>query len=370
MLTRPDAPTPQVPGGGGDERGLLTTNGRWRPRVLGDFMTSKPRWASHGLWFILLLGALVAGLPRSTAAAEGAPYRQALDEAWWTGPLLASGASTLPRGRMLIEPYLYDSKPYGRIDSKGERHDTPDEDNWGSQTYLLYGVTDTFTAGLIPRFGYRRAAGRSSSGVRLGDLTLQGQFRLTQYREGGRTPTLSLVLQETLPVGRHDRLDDRPNDGFGSGAYATTLGVNSQTYFWTPNGRILRTRLNLAYTRSADARVRDMSVYGTPAGFAGEARPGDSFNIDLAFEYSITRQWVAAMDIGYQRDASTQVLGTRADGTAFERRSPVSQALILAPAIEYNISGSVGVIMGARIIPAGRNTTASVTPVIAINYVL
>jgi hypothetical protein len=26
--------------------------------------------------------------------------------------------------------------------------------------------------------------------------------------------------------------------------------------------------------------------------------------VDLAFEYSITRQWVAAMDIGYQRDAS------------------------------------------------------------------
>jgi hypothetical protein len=317
--------------------------------------------------FGLMVAALLAG---PAAASDTPPARQALDDAWWTGPLLASGASTLPKGRALIEPYLYDAKPYGVLDGKGKRHPAPDADTFGSQTYLLYGVTDTFTAGLIPRFGYRRADGRSSSSVQLGDLTVQGQYRLSQYKEGGRVPTVSLMLQETLPTGRHDRLDNRPNDGFGSGAYATTLGLNSQTYFWTPNGRILRTRLNLAYTVSGQAKLRDMSVYGTPTGFSGRAKPGDSFNVDLAFEYSLTRRWVAALDIAWQRDAATRVSGVDAAGAAYERRAPVSQALILAPAIEYNISPALGVIAGARIIPAGRNTTASVTPVIAVNYVL
>jgi hypothetical protein len=333
-------------------------------------MRSNPRQAGRSAWLTALLAALIGATALPAHASDATPGRQALDEAWWTGPLLASGASTLPKGHMLIEPYLYDAKPYGVLDDKGKRHSAPGADNWGSQTYLLYGVTDTFTAGLIPRFGYRRAGGRSSSGVQVGDLTVQGQVRLTQYKAGGRTPTISLVLQETLPIGRHDQLDGRANDGFGSGAYATTLGLNSQTYFWTPNGRILRTRLNLAYTRSGHAKVRDTSVYGTPTGFSGRAEPGDSFNVDLAFEYSITRQWVAAMDIGYQRDASTRVSGLDGAGVAFDRRSPVSQALILAPAVEYNFSPALGVIAGARIIPAGRNTTASVTPVIAVNYVL
>uniref|UniRef100_B0SWY7 Transporter n=1 Tax=Caulobacter sp. (strain K31) TaxID=366602 RepID=B0SWY7_CAUSK len=325
-------------------------------------MTSRTRTASLGLTLI----ALLAG----PAAAADAPPRQAMTDAWWTGPLLASGASTLPKGHALIEPYLYDAKPYGRIDDKGKRHPAPDADTFGSLTYLLYGVTDTFTACLIPRFGYSRAGGRSSSGVQLGDLTVQGQYRLSQYKPGGRTPTLSLMLQETLPTGRHDKLDKRLNDGFGSGAYATTLGLNSQTYFWTPNGRILRTRLNVAYTRSGHADVEGMSVYGTPSGFSGQAKPGDSFNVDLAFEYSLTRQWVAALDLAYQRNASTRVSGVDGAGAAYARSSPVSQALILAPAVEYNISPALGVIAGARIIPAGRNTTASVTPVIAVNYVL
>jgi hypothetical protein len=76
------------------------------------------------------------------------------------------------------------------------------------------------------------------------------------------------------------------------------------------------------------------------------------------------------MDIAYQRDAATTVSGVDGAGAAYDRRSPVSQALILAPAVEYNFSPVLGVIAGARIIPAGRNTTASVTPVIAVNYVL
>lgn len=315
-----------------------------------------------------LIAAAAWALAVPAFASPEAPQRQGLDEAWWTGPLLASGASTLPKGHILFEPYLYDAKPYGSFDANGKRHSAPDADNIGSSAYMLYGVTDTLTAGFIPHLGYKRAGGRWSQGLGIGDLTVQAQYRLTQYKEGGRVPTISVMLQENLPIGRHDGLDDRPNDGFGSGVYATTVGVNSQYYFWTPNGRILRTRLNFAYTRSDNAKVRGMSVYGTPTGFTGKAQPGDSFLVNLAFEYSITRNWVAAMDLAWQRDESTKVTGMLG-GTSFERRYPVSKALILAPAVEYNFNSQVGVIVGARIVPAGRNTTASVTPAIAVNYV-
>lgn len=312
----------------------------------------------------LLGAALFAVAPPALADVQ----RQSLDEAWWTGPLLASGAATLPQGHILVEPYLYDAKPYGRFDADGKRRSAPDEDNVGSSSYLLYGVTDTLTAGFIPHIGYRRAGGRWSQGLGIGDVTAQAQYRLLKYEEGGRVPTVSLMLQENLPIGRHDGLDDRPNDGFGSGAFATTVGVNSQYYFWTPNGRILRTRLNVAYTRSDNAKVRGASVYGTPRGFSGKAQPGDSFLVNAAFEYSLTRNWVAAMDVAWQRDASTKITG-RLSGADFERRYPVGKALILAPAVEYNFNSSVGVIVGARVVPAGRNVTASVTPAIAVNWV-
>lgn len=314
----------------------------------------------------LTVTAFCALAPAAHATPE--PQRQSLDDAWWTGPLLASGASTLPKGHILFEPYLYDAKPYGSFDADGRRRSAPDADNLGSSAYMLYGVTDTLTAGFIPHLGYRRAGGRWSQGLGIGDLTAQAQYRLLKYEEGRHVPTVSVMIQENLPIGRHDRLDDRPNDGFGGGAYATTVGINSQYVWWAPNGRIIRTRLNAQYTRSDTAKVRGASVYGTSKGFAGKAQPGDSILVDLAFEYSLTRNWVAAMDIGWQRDDATKVTG-RLDGAAFERRYPVSKALILAPAVEYNFSSTVGVIVGARIVPAGRNTTASVTPAVAVNWV-
>ncbi len=325
-------------------------------------------------WRGPLAAALMLLAAASPAAAQAPPpARQALEDAWWTGSLSAPSAATLPAGHMVIEPYLIDSRPYGRFDSHGTRGDVPREDDFGSLIIMNYGLTDRFTVGAIPHFGYRRPAqGRGSSGIGLGDLTLQAQYRLTQWRPGSLVPTLSVNLGESLPLGEHDRLGDRPADGFGSGAYATIASLYAQTYAWTPNGRILRTRLDLAYTISDRARLKDVSVYGTPQGFRGHADTGDGFNIDLAFEYSLTRNWVLALDLGYERDGAVQVSGRLPAGAAaldLQTRAPASRAFIVIPAVEYNFSPTVGVIVGAKIVPAGRNTTATVIPAIAFNYV-
>src|SRR5262249_16104188 len=114
--------------------------------------------------------------------------------------------------------------------------------------------------------------------------------------EGHWVPTTSVAVQETFPTGRYDRLGDRPSAGLGSGAYVTTLALSSQTYFWPPNGRILRMRLNVSQSFPGTVSVDDASVYGTVAGFRGQATPGRSLFLDAAWEYSLTRRWVLALD--------------------------------------------------------------------------
>lgn len=44
------------------------------------------------------------------------------------------------------------------------------------------------------------------------------------------------------------------------------------------------------------------------------------------------------------------------------------RSVVPGPAVKYDFSPNVGVIVGARFI-RGRNTTDSVTPVVALNYV-
>jgi len=305
--------------------------------------------------------ARTAGDP--TALAETAPpsppLRQSLDDAWWTGPMLANSAATLPRGHFLIEPYLYDAS-------------SPHADGFGSLTYMLYGLTDRLTVGLIPVLGYNRMDGAGdSSGIGLGDVSVQAQYRLTEFHEGSSLPTISLQLQQTLPSGKYDQLGSRPGDGLGSGATTTTLQLNTQTYFWLANGRILRMRLNVAQSVSGNTHVEDVSVYGTPNGFRGHARPGNSLLVNAAWEYSLSRRWVLAFDLTWRRNHGTRVDGVVLPGygDAYIRRSTgSSEAFGFAPAIEYSWRANLGVLFGTRVI-TGYHTPTTITPAIAINYV-
>jgi hypothetical protein len=312
-------------------------------------------------WICALLALLASG----SSYAENTTNRQTMEDAWWTGPLLAASASTLPQGHFLVEPYLFDVITYGRHDADGHRLSAPHENDFGSQSYVLYGVTDRISAGVIPRFGYEKTTGGpSSTGLQVGDLTLQAQYRLTQFHAGSWVPTLSFVVGETLPTGKYDRLDQHPGDGFGAGAYTTLLSLYSQEYFWLGNGRILRTRLDLSYGLSSQVGLRGVSVYGTGTGFTGYAQPGDTFTADVSWEYSVTRNWVLALDVVYERDASTTVTGN-----SLRASSGMSRSVAFAPALEYNFNPRIGLIAGARVIPIGRNTGISVTPVAAINMV-
>lgn len=312
---------------------------------------------------------VLCALPALAAIAPAAAVElQSREDAWWTGPMLAASGATLPQGHALVEPYLFNIVTNARFDADGNRHAVATENDLGSLTYMLYGLTDRVTVGMIPRFFYNMPpVGANSSGVGVGDLTLQAGYGLTQFTDAHHIPSISLVLDETLPTGRYDRLD-RPSNGFGAGAYTTGFSVYSQQYFWMPNGRILRGRLDLTYAVSSSVSLAEQSVYGTPAGFHGHAAPGDSATIDASAEYSLTREWVLALDVVYQHNDSTHLHGSQPGGEV-SAESGSSYSLGFAPAIEYNWSARAGVLLGVRIIQIGRNTSASITPAVAINLV-
>ena len=280
--------------------------------------------------------------------------REAMGDAWWTGPILANSANTLPRGHWLVEPYVYDVIG-------------PHTHAFGSRAYVEYGLFNRFTVGMIPIVGYTKVGnGTSSSGIQFGDATFSAQYRLTTFREGHWLPTTAINIQQSFPTARYDQLGTRPSDGMGSGTYGTTIALNSQTFFWMPNGRILRMRLDLAETFSSATAVKDVSVYGTTTGFRGHADPGRSQTVDAAWEYSMTRNWVLALDGFYDHSGNTRVLGTQS-GKPVSFDSGSSWGYGFAPAVEYNLSGNVGVIFGARVRTPGQNTNFTVAPVMAIN---
>lgn len=334
--------------------------------------------AIQGTVAMLAMLETTIGLAEAVEVSPPSPVvRQSLDDAWWTGPMLANTAATAAPGHFLIEPYLYDVIGEGRYDGAGARRGGAHANGFGSQTYVVYGLADRLAVGVIPAAGFNTVSGSpGSAGPGLGDASLLVQYGLTRFHAGSWMPATAVNVQETFPTGRYDRLGDRPSDGFGSGAYTTALSFYSQTYFWLPNGRILRMRFNVSQAFSSNVHVEDASVYGTAAGFRGSARPGSSFSVDAAWEYSMTRSWVLASDVFYRRGGNTRLTGTNlldANGVqnapGIQLSSGTSDTFGVAPAIEYSWTARLGVLLGARVVAAGRNTAATITPALAINYV-
>lgn len=322
-------------------------------------------------------GALCAGmafgvLQATTAASAADATRQALGDALFTGPLVAPNATSLPQGHWDIEPYVLDSIGHGRFDNDWNKHDTANSHAYRSVTLLEYGLTDRLLIALLPQFGFNVADdGPDSQGVQLGDTKVRFQYMIHAFEEGSWLPTTALSFAQVFPTGKYDGLGNHAANGLGSGLLTSTFGLFTQDYFWMPNGHILRSRLDLTYTiADADASVTGVSVYGTGPGFNGHIDSGDTFTADLAFEYSLTHHWAPAVDIVYTHAGGASVTGTQASNgliTAVRSTSKASEAVDIAPAIEYNWNSHYGVIVGADVVVAGRNTTDAVTPQAALN---
>jgi hypothetical protein len=303
-----------------------------------------------------LAAALVCSTPVATHAQSGEVeaakvdrWRETMNSARWTGPLLASNANTLPKGHAYTEPYFFD------VISGGEHHP-------GSSGFYQYGVLDNWTVGVQPFFSWGTQP--HNRDIAIGDFKLLSQVRVSNFTPNHRVPSVALVTNLVLPTGKHDRLGAL-KQGHGSGSFAPEIGVNVQQYFLLGD-RLLRGRINLLHQFPLRTDVRDRSVYGTAPGFRGHARPGAKSTLIVGAEYSLTKEWVLAFDVETDAWGKTKVRGRDASGALVSETSPKSWNIGFAPAVEYNWSDRAGAIFGVWIIPKGHNTQSTVIPAIAI----
>jgi hypothetical protein len=277
-------------------------------------------------------------------------WRAAMNNARWTGPLLASTAETLPQGHFYTEPYFFDGISGG-------------EHSPGTSGFYQYGRTDNYTIGVQPFFSL--GTHKFNREVAIGDTKLVSQLRVSHFTAEHRVPSVALVMNLVIPTGKADRLAAL-KQGHGTGAFAPEIGVNVQQYFLLGNGRLLRARINILERIPLREQVSGRSVFGTGPDFQGLARPGAKTTLIAGVEYSLTKEWVLALDVESDAWGRTRVKGREAAGPLTTSVSPRSWNVGFSPAIEYNWIDRAGIIAGVWIVPKGHNTQSSVTPAIAI----
>jgi opacity protein-like surface antigen len=299
------------------------------------------------------LAAVLAWSSAAAAAddADAERWRVAMQGARWTGPLLASTAETLPQGHFYTEPYFFD------VISGG--HHYP-----GSSGFYQYGLLDNYTVGVQPFFSL--GTQKYNRSVAIGDFKIVTQVRVGHFTAKHRVPSVAIVMNLVVPTGKYDHLAAL-KQGHGSGSFAPEIGINAQQYFLLGNGRLLRARINILKNFPLRGEVSGRSVFGTDADFRGHAKPGSKTTVIVGAEYSLTKEWVLALDVERDQWGKTTVAGhDTATAALVKHVSPESWNIGFAPAVEYNWSDRAGIIAGVWVVPKGHHTQSSVTPAIAI----
>src|SRR5690606_33928892 len=101
--------------------------------------------------------------------------------------------------------------------------------------------------------------------------------------------------------------------------------------------------------------------YGGGFGTKGRVHPGGSFQADFGLEVALTQNWVLANDLVYTFQNATHFSGNPGTvspgGAPASVRSPYSDNLSLAPAIEYNFNSNLGLLVGTQFSVYGRNSS-------------
>ena len=78
---------------------------------------------------------------------------------------------------------------------------------------------------------------------------------------------------------------------------------------------------------------------------------------------------VLALDLLYNHGNATVTRGLQGTN-ALRLNFGSSDGYGFAPAVEYNFTSNLGVLVGVRVFPDSHGTTSTVTPAVALNYVL
>jgi hypothetical protein len=310
--------------------------------------------------------ALLAALPLFGVQIPQEPEHPCIQTPWFTGPLLAPSPVTVPQGHINYEPYLYATANIGRYESNWHRHKRKTLWNFYTQQLLQVGINSWSDFQITPTLYYNYSQGAAE--WEIGDLPLGFDFQLyanDPSLEKWRT-VLGFTVKETFPIGKYNNLN--PNklgtDIGGEGSWQTTLILNWGNLFYIGHDRFITWRNSLQYTLPSSVQVKNLNVYGGGQGTRGTITPGQYITFDTAIEYTLTRNWVFAIDaVGTWTDKTNFKGTTRAPHTLRE-----SWQFSLAPAMEYNWSSSIGIIAGSWFTIAGKNTIQFVSGIFAFNY--
>jgi hypothetical protein len=292
---------------------------------------------------------------------------------WFTGPLLTPPGINIASGHFNFEPYVFANHQDSRYNSDWEKVSTPRSSwNINSVTFIQFGLNEWLDLSLVPAWFFHIT--KEATSFNLGDFGVICGFQLLKEKKGHWYPSIRFGLLETFPTGRFERLDPEHDgtDVSGAGAYTTGTFLVFSHLFHLWDNHWTNLRFALQYMISSKVRVHGFSSFGGSFDTNGWVYPPQTAEVFFGCEFNMTQEWVFAFDAVASFSKSTRFKGNSGfnelSGLPEDLSAGSSAQFSLAPALEYNWSGQLGLISGVWFTVAGRNSQAFTNWTTALNY--
>ncbi|MBS0620988.1 MAG: hypothetical protein JSS61_05980 [Verrucomicrobia bacterium] len=273
---------------------------------------------------------------------------------WFTGPIITPNPTTVPPGHPGLELDLIATKNYGFYDSQGKVNRTPTI--WGIQPLFDFqvGFNRILGAELIGSMVTNSCKGESST--RLADSIFRLGFQVSIDKEGSWIPDFRILLQETFPTGKYQKLSlkKRGADSTGQGSFQTGVQCVFQKAFCMNKSHSFRLRGSIGYFVPSAVVVKGLNCYGGDTNTKGTIYLGNYYTGFLYGEYALSRTWAFACELNYQQGENgkfTKMRGPKIQVPSFNQLS-------VLPEIQHTYSENLGIIFGGWFTVSGRNSSA------------
>lgn len=289
---------------------------------------------------------------------------------WFTGPLLTPSAHVVAKGHHNFDLYFYWQRVNHFFNQQWYKKEIPLFQAFTKELEIQIGIFDKVEFGIGPSIGYNKTMGQDS--LCYNDLPIGLGFQLLKDTPYYGKPAVKVHLGLNLPIGKYDK--GNPNkfgtDFGGTGNWHPSITVSASRLFAIGSSHALASRTCVAYKISTPVSIHGFSIYGGEPdragviGTRGKVYPGNLFVIFQGFEYTLTQNWVLALDLHYEQRAKQRFKGSTPGRSLDANRR---QVFSIAPGIEYNFNENVGIVIGFWMSVAGQNYPAWKTAVISLN---
>ena len=295
---------------------------------------------------------------------------------WFTGPLLTPSPNTVGPGHVNLEPYVFYTDINGKFDKNGDQKKVISTIQWIQQFPFQFGIADGLEFDLIASVITNSRKGLSKT--TMGDTIAALYYQLYQANEDSWIPSFKVGVRVQFPTGKAHRLDPQFEgiDATGGGSYATQFTFAFGKAYLVYDKHWFNIRTFFGYTYNFQTHTEGFNVYGGGFQTYGTVYPGNSFVWLLGMEYNLTTHWALSFDVQYLSNKKTTFkgeVGTKENPALGHALNPAkiggpsNYQWSIAPGIEYNFNEHIGVIIGPWFTLAGKNISAYVSFVAAIN---